>query len=414
MLTATAPKLKILISGAGIAGPCLAYWLSRTRLNTSIKVIERSPVPRVTGQALDIHGAAIEIAKKMKLEEAIRARSTTEQGTVMLNSLGKPFATFPAGDTFTSEYEILRADLSELFLEASKKFDNVKYVYGDHVKDLTQTDTGVDVTFNGGSKDTFDVVVGADGSTSKIRSLILNEEILKDSYKFIGQYFAFFSIPSQPNDSKFWEIFTAPKGLSMMTRPHRNPSTKGTYLGITVPSQNAHDLVVEEAMEKGTEATKRMLRSYFENCGWKAKEILDGLDKSEDFYMAKMATVKLPKWTNGRAALIGDAATATFGVGTSLAIDAAYILAGELSKIQSRDDIPKALERYEDVFRPIYNKMDGIRPGIPQLAMPQSRWGMWIRDSFIWFVAKTKVHKLLPDDEGGAKHELPVYDWADE
>ncbi|KAF7868440.1 hypothetical protein EAF04_004972 [Stromatinia cepivora] len=413
MLVTPTPKLKVLISGAGIAGPCFAYWLSRTRLNTSIKIIERSPVPRATGQAIDIHGAAVEIAKKMKLEEAIRARFTTEKGTMMLNSAGKPFAKFPAGDTFTSNYEILRADLSELFLEATKTFDGVQYVYGDFVKTLRQTEAGVDVTFNGGSKDTFDFVVGADGSTSKIRSMILDEEVLKNSYNFIGQYIAFFSIPSQPNDSKFWEIFSAPKGLCMMTRPHRSPSTKGVYLCITMPKHGVQDPLVEKAMKEGTEATKLMLHSYFENCGWEAKQILEGLDKSEDFYMAKAAQIKLPKWTNGRAAVIGDAAMATFGVGTSLAIDSAYILAGELSKIQSSDDIPKALRRYEEVFRPIYKKMEDLPPGFPQLAMPQTRWGMRIRDSIIWFVSKTKAHKLLPNDQGGSDHELPEYDWVD-
>ncbi|TEY86573.1 hypothetical protein BOTCAL_0006g00530 [Botryotinia calthae] len=410
MMTITTPKLKVLISGAGIAGPCLAYWLARTGLNTSVKIIERSPIPRATGQAIDIHGAAVEIAKKMKLEEAIRARTTTEVGTMLVNSSGKPFAKFLAGDTFTSDYEILRADLSELFLEASKKFDNINYKYGDFVQSLNQTETGVDVIFNGGSKETFDLVVGADGSTSKIRSMILDKEALKDSYNFIGQYVTFFSIPSEPNDSKFWEIFNAPKGLCMMKRPHRNPSTKGVYLCITMPKHGICDPVVEKAMEGGIEAMKRMLHSYFENGGWKAKQILEGLDKSDDFYMAKSAQVKVPKWTNGRAVVIGDAAMATFGVGTTLAIGSAYILAGELSKIKSSADIPGALQRYEKTFRPIYRKMEDLPPGFPQLAMPQTRWGMWIRDSIIWFVSKTKVHKLLPEDRN-TDHELPEYDW---
>lgn len=414
MLSSTPPKLKVLISGAGIAGPCLAYWLSKTRLNTSIKVIERAPVPRTTGQAVDIHGAAVEIMKKMSLEEAIRARSTTEKGTMLLNSLGKPFATFPAGDTFTSDYEILRADLSELFLETTQKLDDVQYVYGDYINMLEQTKTGVNVTFHGGSKETFDLVVGADGSTSKVRSMILEENVLENSYNFVGQYVAYFSIPSQPNDSKFWEIFSAPKGLCMMTRPHRNPATKGVYLCITMPKHGIQDPVVEKAIKEGTDATKHMLHSYFENCGWEAKQILDGLNESEDFYMAKSAQVKLSNWTNGHAVVIGDAAMATFGVGTTLAIDSAYILAGELSKIQNTEDIPKALQRYEEVFRPIYKKMEDLPPGFPQLAMPQTRWAMRIRDSIVWFVSKTRIHKLLPNDQGGSAHELPEYDWVNE
>ncbi len=69
--------------------------------------------------------------------------------------------------------------------------------------------------------------------------------------------------------------------------------------------------------------------------------------------MSKAAQVKLPKWTNGRALVLGDAAHATFGVGTSLAVESAYILAGELSMIKSSDEIPEALERYEGIFRPL-------------------------------------------------------------
>jgi 2-polyprenyl-6-methoxyphenol hydroxylase-like FAD-dependent oxidoreductase len=103
------------MSGAGIAGSCLAFWLAKTRLDISITIIEQSPSPRVTGQLVDIRGSAIEIIKKMKLEEAVRSRGTIEEGTTFLNSSGKTFAQFDAGDSFTAEYEILRADLAGLF-----------------------------------------------------------------------------------------------------------------------------------------------------------------------------------------------------------------------------------------------------------------------------------------------------------
>lgn len=79
--------------------------------------------------------------------------------------------------------------------------------------------------------------------------------------------------------------------------------------------------------------------------------------------------MKLLKWTNGHALVLGDAAFTTFGVGTSLAIESAYLLAGELSKIQSSNDVPQALEKYE-VFCPFYAKMEELPPGVPQIAMP--------------------------------------------
>ena len=347
----------------------------------------------------------------MRLEEAVRSRHTTEEGTRFVNALGKNFAQFNAGDSFTAEYEILRADLSQLFLEATVGLSKVRYIYGDSVKSLEQTDKDIHVTFTGGSKDTFDLVVAADGSTSKTRSLILDEQVLKGSYNFLGQYIAFFSIPSRPTDPKLWQWYNVPKGLSIMIRPHRNTSTMGAYLSITTPARGQRDPAVEDAMDTGTEDTKRMLHKYFDNAGWEAKRVLEGMDHAEDFYMSRAAQVKLSKWTNGRALVLGDAAFATFGVGTSLAIESAYILAGELSKIQSSNDIPQALEKYEEVFRTLYAKMEDIPPAFPQIAFPQTAWGLWLRDSALWFVSKTKMYKLFPGDSG-IDWKMPSYDWV--
>ena len=267
------------------------------------------------------------------------------------------------------------------------------------------------MTFTGGSKDTFDLVVAADGSTSKTRSMILDKQILKNSYRFLGQYIAFFSIPSRPNDPKQWQWYNVPKGLSIMIRPHRNTSTMGAYLCITTPARGQRDPAVEDAIDTGTEAAKRILHRYFGNAGWEAKRVLEGMDNAEDFYMSRAAQVKLSKWTNGRALVLGDAAFATFGVGTSLAIESAYILAGELSKIQSSKDIPQALERYEEVFRPLYAKMEDLPPGFPQIAFPQTAWGLWLRDSALWFVSKTKLYKIFQGDSG-IDWKLPDYKWV--
>ena len=407
----SALQLKVLIAGAGIAGPCLAYWLAKTHLDISITIVERSSSPRATGQAIDIRGPAVEIIKVMKLEEALRSRHTTEEGTRFVNSSGKIFAQFNAGDAFTSEFEILRADLSRIFLEATEGLGNVQYIYGDSVESLEQTDKDINVTFTGGTKDTFDLVVAADGSTSKTRSLILDEQVLKDSYKFLGQYIAFFSIPSRPTDPKLCQWYSAPNGLGIVLRPHRDTSTTGAYLCITTPARGQRDPAVEDAMDKGTEDTRRMLHDYLENAGWEAKRVLEGMDHAEDFYMSRIAQVKLSKWTNGRALVLGDAALATFGVGTSLAIESAYLLAGELSKIQSSNDVPQALEKYEEVFRPLYAKMEDIPPRFPQIAFPQTAWGLWLRDSTLWFVSKTKMYKLV---QVGSEIDwkLPFYDWV--
>jgi 2-polyprenyl-6-methoxyphenol hydroxylase-like FAD-dependent oxidoreductase len=406
------PQLKVLISGAGIAGPCLAYWLARTRLRASITIIERSPVPRVTGQAVDVRGPAIEIVKKMGLLDAVRSASTTEEGTQFLSASGKPVAMFGKGDSFTAEYEILRGDLSRLFMQATDGLENVRYVYADSIKSMEQKEKDVTVSFTGGSQDTYNLVVAADGSTSRTRSMFLDEQVLKGSYNFIGQYNAFFSIPRQSSDTNVWKIYNCPKGLGIMTRPHQNPSTMGVYLCITKSARGERDQVVEEAMNNGTEATKRMLHAYFDDAGWEAKRVLAGMDQADDFYMSRAAQVILPKWVNQRACVLGDSAWATFGVGTSLAIEGSYVLAGELSKIQSSDDVPGALKRYEDVFRPIYSKSGEIPSLFPQMMFPQTKTALKVRDTLLWVVGKTKLHKLFPGGEED-NSELPAYVWRE-
>jgi 2-polyprenyl-6-methoxyphenol hydroxylase-like FAD-dependent oxidoreductase len=406
-----APQLKVLINGAGIAGSTLAYWLARTRLNASITVLERSPSPRPTGQSIEIRGPAVSIVEKMGLLPSVLAYNTTEEGTRFVNASNKIIAEFGKGDkSFTSEYEILRADLCGLFLDATRPMRDVEYVFGDYVTAVQQTDKTVDVTFNSGGKDSYDLIVGADGSTSRIRSLILDEEARRGSYNFIGQYIAYFSIPHQDSDTKHWYWYNAPKGLGLMTRPHRNGKTIGCYMVITTPAHGQRDPLVEDAMEGGLENQKQLLHTYFRGAGWQAERILAGMDGCDDFYMSRAAYVKLPTWTNNRAVLLGDAAHATFGVGTTLAVEGAYFLAGELGKMQSSENIPAALKRYEETFRKIQEKDQDLPPGFPQIAFPQTAWGLKVRDTLAWAVWKSKAYKLLPNDKPD-ESKLPPYGW---
>lgn len=178
-----------------------------------------------------------------------------------------------------------------------------------------------------------------------------------------------------------------------------------------MPARGQRDQAVEDAMDKGTEDTKRMLHKYLKDAGWEAKRVLEGMVRAEDFYMSRAAQVKLSRLTNGRALVIGDAAFATCGVGTSLAIESAYVLAGELSRIQNSIDVPQALERYEEVFRPLYAKMEELPPWFPQVVFPQTSWGLWLRDSALWFISKTRMYKFFQGGSG-INWKLPCYDWA--
>ncbi|KAG9185528.1 hypothetical protein G6011_06859 [Alternaria panax] len=383
MPSTKAPQLKVLINGAGIAGLTLAYWLARTPLNACITSIE-------------IRGGAVSIVEKMGLLPRVLALNTTEEGTRLVNTSSKILAEFGKGEnSFTFEYKILRADLCGLFLDASKDTKNVNYVYGDYVIAVQQTDKAVDVTFSSGKKDNFDLVVGADGSASRIRSLILDEETQKES------------------DTKHWYWYNAPKGLGLMTRPHRDGKTIDVYMCITTPAHGHRNPLVEKSMNDGLEKQKEILYTYFNDAGWQAKRILAGVNECDDFYMSRAAYFKLPTWTNNRAVLLGDAAHATFGVGTTLAVEGAYLLAGELGKIQRSDEIPAALKRYEDTFSNIQGIDENLPPGFPQLAFPQTAWGIKVRDLLAWTIWKSRAYKLIPNDRDNSdESKLPKYEWV--
>jgi 2-polyprenyl-6-methoxyphenol hydroxylase-like FAD-dependent oxidoreductase len=303
----SAQPLKILIAGGGIAGPCVAFWLTKTKLNVNITIIERSPTPRVTGQAVDIRGRAVKIIQRMGLEEAIRAKNTTEIGTVFVDANEKVIAQFDAdGDkSATSEFEILRADLANIFLETTKDRSNVDYVYGESIDSLVQDGDGIRVTFTGGKvAEKFDLVVGADGQASKTRSLTFDQSIAADPYNPLGMYVAYFSIPSRPDDTKLWRWYSAPKGRSVMLRPHQDPSTVGAYLSVTMPSRTQKDPAMVEALEKGNDEVKELLQGYFKDAGWQTSRVLEGMATATDFYAASWDQVRIPKWTNGRVVLV--------------------------------------------------------------------------------------------------------------
>lgn len=224
--------LNILICGGGVAGTSLAMMLARQpgfKLQPKVTLIEKSPTPRTTGQAVDIRGPGVDMICKIGLEPEIKARHTTETGIAFLNSKGTTAAVFPAtGDAkrqgASSEYEILRGDLTGLLLDgvnqAKEMGAQVEIVYGEFIQSMEEREdgSGVDVYFANGkvSNQKFDVVVGADGIASKTRSMIFGKEDLHEHVKPSGLYIGFFSIPRLPEDDALWKwCQVAPVSLAL-------------------------------------------------------------------------------------------------------------------------------------------------------------------------------------------------------
>jgi 2-polyprenyl-6-methoxyphenol hydroxylase-like FAD-dependent oxidoreductase len=420
--------LSILISGAGVAGASLALMLARQpefQMQPIITLVERSPVPRTTGQAVDIRGPGVDLIRKIGLEPEIKAKHTSETGLAFLNSKGTIAATFPAtGDakrqSASSEYEILRGDLTALLLdkvnEAKEMGANVNIVYGEYITSMVdgERDVGVNVTFANGklSNQKFDVVIGADGVASKTRGMIFGKDFSKHVIPS-GMYIGYFSIPRIPEDDSLWKWAQIPPGLGIHLRPHCNQKTMGVYL--TICNRTAsHNPDLEDVIHADVASQKAYLHQRFKNIEWQNQRFLDGLDSCDDFYMSHWCQVRTPQWAKGRCAIVGDTAFATMGIGTSMAMVGAYCISGELSKITSVEQVPDALREYENRLRPYVEKSQRMPLGVFQWVNPQTHWGIWLLHTIMKLVTFMRLPQLLVRFFGGDESRgwlLPDYKW---
>ncbi len=388
-----------MISGASIAGPALAYWLHRHGFE--VVVVERAPELRVGGQNVDVRGAGREVARRMGLEDAIRAATTGEAGVRFVAADDRTIASFPAGtsdsDGPTAELEILRGDLAGLLVEQT--CGDIEYVFGDHIIDLVDLDESVEVHFASGWCRSFDLVVAADGIRSSTRGLVLGPRF---ELKPLGLNTAYLTIPRTSSDTGWARWFNAPGGRTSTLRPDNVGTTRAT-LSFMAPPQGYDGL--------DAEGHRALLRSRFAGVGWEVPRILANLDESE-VYFETIAQVRAPCWSSGRTALIGDAAycaSPISGMGTSLALTGAYVLAGELA---SRPDHRRAFAEYEAIMRPYVEQAQRLPPGTPRVANPRTRAGIAafqialriasskITRTIAGFVARPKAERI----------ELPHYE----
>jgi len=308
------PNLNILISGGGIAGPCLAWWLHKGLPNSTITILERAPEPRTSGQAIDIREYAVDIVRRMSLIDIIKSKGTTEEGISFIYADGKTKATFPAsGDEgnqgFTSEFEILRGDLAQIFYDATK--EKVRYQFDEYIKEIEEQGNGkVGVTFTNHLQPTeYDLVVGADGMISKTRRVVWGKGPGEKEYlKNLGQYCAFFTIPKIEDDTKIAQVFNVPGGRISALRPDQYGETRA-YLAVTYSDMAKFD-GAKKAMGESVESQKKWLENQFADAlgEWQLERIVKEMKDSNDFYMQQTAQVKIDEgFVKGRVALLGDA-----------------------------------------------------------------------------------------------------------
>jgi len=325
--------MRILISGGGIAGPALAFWLNRA--GAEVTIVERAPAPRPGGHAVDVRGAARDVVEWMGIREAIRAHQVDERGWAMVDARGRRLGGMSAdlfgGEGIVAEIEIARGDLARVLYDATAA--DVDWRFGDKVAELTPEG---DVFFASGRRERYDVVVGADGVRSGVRQLAFGPH--SEFVQPLGAYQAYFTVPDPGDLDNWFEMYNAPGGRVAGIRPERGGTAKAS--------------LTFRAKESGVRFDKAgqiaILREKFGDVGWRVPDMLRAMPDAPDFYFDEIAKVKVDNWARGRVVLLGDAGycgTPLAGMGTSMSLVGGYVLAGELAAAKTPEEAFAAYQR---------------------------------------------------------------------
>lgn len=382
---------KILVTGAGVGGPAVCYWLKR--FGFSPVLIERSPKIRKGGQGLDIRGVAIDIVKRMGIYEKIcnmrtqveLGRYVDAKGNILHEEKGERFA-FRQGE----DVEINRGDLVEILIQA---IEGVPCHFNQWIDSIKQSDNDVEVQFKDGRTEHYDLVIGADGLHSKTRCMVFND----DEYKLtnLGLYFSVFSIPNYLNLNHTEVQFEANQKLISLTSD-KNP--KMAEAAFCFRTQNVLNNIRDENKQQ------RFLRDTFQDFGWETSKILKLMSDSDNFYFDSVTQVEMKSWTKGRVALLGDAgysASPISGQGNNLTLVGAYVFAGELK--QADGNYHRAFNRYNELLHPFVeaNQKLGILVNESTL----------FRDEVSQEVAEERSNKIMQEVEIAANMiSLPNYE----
>ncbi|HEX4459885.1 MAG TPA: FAD-dependent monooxygenase, partial [Polyangia bacterium] len=325
---------KILISGASIAGPALAFVLSRR--GWQVTVVERAPLLRAGGYAIDVRGAALEVVARLGLEPAMRAAGTDTQSTHMIDARDRRLATFARGFGVISpeDIEILRGDLAQLMYAATRA--DVRYLFDDSITALVNGADGVDVTFARNPSERFDYVVGADGLHSNVRALAFGPE--DACVRGLGSAVAIFTAANHAGLDRAQIMMMAPRRIVSIKSDRGNATVKAAFIFHAPSLPDRRDVA----------AQRRLVHDAFADLGAPVAPLLADLATAPDFYFDGVSQTRLESWRRERVLLVGDAAygpSLMTGQGTSLALIGAYELASALAEEATPSAVGARYER---------------------------------------------------------------------
>lgn len=392
----------VLISGASIAGPTLAYWLRR--YGFTVTVVERAPGLREGGQAVDLRGSAREVVERMGLMEEVRAchtgvvgMSAVDKENRRLWNWGSDLSGHSGG--IIADIEILRADLARVLYEATRR--DVEYVFDDSIAELHEHANGVDVTFASGASRTFDIVVGADGLHSNVRRLVFGpeSEFVRDQ----GYYKVIFAARADVELDDWQLMYVMPGSKRAGLYPTRKGQTRGMFF-FAGPSVD-YD-------RRDVTRQKQIVAEAMAGEGWQVPRMLESMWETTDFYFDRESMVTVGEWSRGRAVLVGDSAFGgSVGMGTSMAVVGAYVLAGELA-VAGGDHL-RAFARYREVLAGYVAENQKPMPGGTNVFLPKGRGMIWAGNKMTKLMLAGSWRSLLTGDLQGKAEGLTLENYSD-
>lgn len=348
---------RILISGASFAGLATAYWMNKRGYH--VTVVEVASGLKKGGTPVNIRENTVDIVKRMGLFEHIREHQIHMELTEFKNAddiTEKSEIREPLDD---NEYEIERDILLHMMYDAVK--DDVEFVFSDSITSLTENNDNVDITFKSGQQRSYDLLFGCDGIHSIVRKLCFGKE--EEFSHFLKTYFSITIVDKLLIRENTTQIYNEP-GKTVMVNAYNGKTD------IVLCFSSDHEIAYDYRNE---EQQRELIIEQFTGMNWRVPELLEEVKNSLPFYFDKLCQMKMPSWTKGRVALVGDAgycASPAAGMGGSLAIDGAAALADAFE--QHSGDIELAFKAYNENFRPFIEEVQEMAAMMVDFLIPHT------------------------------------------
>ena len=383
-----------LISGGGIAGLTLAYWLHRYAISSV--VIEQADHLRRDGYAIDFFGTGYDVAERMGLIDRLAAQQIPLEYIAYVNRAGKPVTKMEKallqGFTDGKYMGLMHWTLEEALHAALE--GQVEIRFGSSLTRIEAGADAVNVTFVDGTSESFDLLVGADGVHSLTRELVFGAE--EQFSHFLGYMVASYPLADRYGIGHSWQMYTEPGRLAGAYASSREGEIITFFM---------YHLTRTERLTR--EQRLPRLRQIFEGMGWIAPQLLTDVSEPERIFMDAVSQIRMPLWHKGRVVLVGDACgcpTLVSGQGASLAMGGAYLLAQALHESVGYQE---ALQRYEQWARPHVQKQQESAQGVAKSFAPVSLSGILLQRLLLKIVLRKTFTGLLRR-QFGAESILPA------